>query len=308
MSIRSKLVSGLLLRPNKLLYRIFRPSPKTIRSIIHPASSIASVLASPTLRAMCEKEDFDGVPGVSFHPKKSRGSGRVLVYLHGGGYCWGSSKSTHRVGLSNFASISGMPIYCIEYRLAPEHPYPAALEDAVRAWNGICRRFPDSEVILAGDSAGGGFSLALMMRIRDNGGRMPDASILFSPWTDLTCTSETYSTRAKSEPMFPRKAPEDHARNYVPSGIDVSIPEISPVNGSFIGFPRMLILVGDREILLDDSRIVCERASEDGVDVRMDVWPDMFHDWWLFGLLIPESRKCLQEATRWISPNDGCIN
>ena len=133
---------------------------------------------------------------------------------------------------------------------------------------------------------------------------MPDASILFSPWTDLTCSSESYITRAKSEPMFPIEAPKDHARNYVPEEIDASIPEISPVNGSFIGFPRMLILVGDREILLDDSRGVCDRASKDGVDVRMEIWPEMFHDWWLFGLLVPESRECLQEATRWIRLND----
>jgi acetyl esterase/lipase len=208
------------------------------------------------------------------------------------------------VGLSNFASISGISIYCIEYRLAPEHPYPAALDDAREAWNSISRRFSESEIILAGDSAGGGLSLALMMDIRDNGGRMPDASILFSPWTDLTCSSESYNTRARAEPMFPREAPRDHARNYVPEIIDASIPEISPVYGSFVGLPRMLILVGDREILLDDSRRVYDRASEDGVDVRLDIWPEMFHDWWLFGLLVPESRKCLLQVTRWISMNN----
>ena len=304
MSIRSKLVSGLFLRPNKFLYRIFRPSPKTVRSIIHPISSIANFLISPTLRATCEKEGFEGVPGVVYHPNKSSGPGRVLVYLHGGGYCWGSSGNTHRVGLSNFASISGISIYCIEYRLAPENPYPAALDDAREAWNSISRRFSESEIILAGDSAGGGLSLALMMDIRDNGGRMPDASILFSPWTDLTCSSESYNTRARAEPMFPREAPRDHARNYVPEIIDASIPEISPVYGSFVGLPRMLILVGDREILLDDSRRVYDRASEDGVDVRLDIWPEMFHDWWLFGLLVPESRKCLLQVTRWISMNN----
>jgi len=104
--------------------------------------------------------------------------------------------------------------------------------------------------------------------------------------------------------MFPREAPRDHARNYVPEIIDASIPEISPVYGSFVGLPRMLILVGDREILLDDSRRVYDRASEDGVDVRLDIWPEMFHDWWLFGLLVPESRKCLLQVTRWISMNN----
>ena len=301
MSIRSKLVSGLFLRPTKFLYRIIRPSPKTIRRIIHPISSIAGILSSPTLKATCEKLEFDGVPGFVYRPKGDVGSGRVIVYLHGGGYCWGSSKSTHRVGLSNFAFITGVPIYCIEYRLAPEHPYPAGLDDARKAWSSISRSFPGSELILAGDSAGGGLSLALMMRIRENGGRMPDASITFSPWTDLTCSSESYTTRAKAEPMFPREAPRDHARRYVPEEIDASIPEISPVNGSFIGFPRMLILVGDREILLDDSRRVHDRASEDGVDVKLDIWPEMFHDWWLFGPLLPESRKCLLQVSRWIS-------
>ena len=100
--------------------------------------------------------------------------------------------------------------------------------------------------------------------------------------------------------MFPREAPEDHARYYVPEKIDKSIPEISPVNGSFRGFPRMLILVGGREILLDDSRQVCDKASKDGVDVQLDIWPKMFHDWWLFGFLVPESEKCLLEVARWI--------
>jgi len=248
----------------------------------------------------CEKDEFDGIPGVVYHPKKSRESQRILVYLHGGGYCWGSSKNTHRIGLSNFARITGISIYCVEYRLAPEHPYPAALDDAWKAWNGISRRFPKSEIILAGDSAGGGLSLSLMMRIRDNGGKLPDASVLFSPWTDLTCSSDTYNSRASSEPMFPSIAPEDHARNYVPERIDISIPEISPVNGSFRGLPRTLILVGDREILLDDSRQVYERASIEGVDIRLDIWPNMFHDWWLFGFIIPESRKCLLEVKRWL--------
>ncbi|HIG33689.1 MAG TPA: alpha/beta hydrolase [Candidatus Poseidoniales archaeon] len=300
MSIRSILVSELFLRPNKFLYRIFRPTPKTIRSIIHPLSSIASFLTSPIQRVTSEKDEFDGVPGVIYHPIKTRDFRRVIVYLHGGGYCWGSSKNTHRIGLSNFARITKISIYCIEYRLAPEHPYPAALEDVQKAWNDITRRFPESEIILAGDSAGGGLSLALMMRIRDNGAKMPDASVLFSPWTDLTCSFDSYNTRASSEPMFPRVAPEDHARYYVPEKIDKSIPEISPVNGSFRGLPRLLILVGNREILLDDSRQACDKASKDGVDVRLDIWPKMFHDWWLFGFLIPESEKCLREVARWI--------
>jgi acetyl esterase/lipase len=251
-----------------------------------------------------EKDEFDGVPGVIFHPKKNRNSSKILVYLHGGGYCWGSSNHTHRVGLSNLVRISGVSVYCIEYRLAPENPYPAALDDSLKAWNEISRRFPESEIILAGDSAGGGLSLALMMGLRDDGGKLPDAAILFSPWTDLTCSSDSYNTRASSEPMFPRLAPVDHARHYVPEKIDKSIPEISPVNGSFIGLPRMLIVVGDREILLDDSRRVSERAVEDGVDVRLDIWPKMFHDWWLFGFLVPESVRCLRDVAEWIYLSD----
>ncbi len=304
MSIRSTLVSEFILRPNKLLYRLFRPSPKTIRSIIHPLSSIGNFLTLPSRGVLSEREDFDGVPGFVYHPKKKRDSRRILVYLHGGGYCWGSSLSTHRIGLSNLARITGISVYCVEYRLAPEHQFPAALDDSRKAWNDIVCRFPESEVLLAGDSAGGGLSLSLMMEIRNDGGKLPDAAILFSPWTDLTCSSESYNTKASAEPMFPRAAPEDHARLYVPEEIDNSIPEISPVNGSFKGLPRMLIIVGEREILLDDSTRVGDKASGEGVDVRLDIWPKMFHDWWLFGFLVPESGKCLREVARWIHLSD----
>tara|TARA_B110000014_G_C20063892_1_gene554268 strand:- start:390 stop:902 length:513 start_codon:yes stop_codon:yes gene_type:complete len=170
----------------------------------------------------------------------------------------------------------------------------------MQAWKAIVADNPDSQIILSGDSAGGGLSLALMMRLRDEESRLPDAAVLFSPWTDLTCSSQTYKTLAKVDPMLPHNVTNDCASHYVPNSADRKDPYISPVFGDFTGLPRTLILVGDREILLDDSRKIGEKAQADGADFEVDIWPGMFHDWWLFGVAVPESKQCLRKVAEWI--------
>ena len=246
------------------------------------------------------KTSFGNVPVVTFTPKKNVRKDCIIVYLHGGGYCFGSSLTTHRIGLANLCKITSCIIHSIDYRLAPKHPFPAGMNDAMQAWRAIIADYPDTEIILSGDSAGGGLSLALMMRLRDEGLRLPDAAVLFSPWTDLTCSSETYKTLAKVDPMLPSSAPNHCAKYYV-SDIDKrKEPYVSPIFGDLTGLPRMLILVGDREILLDDSRKIGEKAKITGVDIEVDIRPGMFHDWWLFGSSIPEAIKCLEKVNQWI--------
>jgi acetyl esterase/lipase len=247
-----------------------------------------------------ERTHFGGVPGVTFSPKKNTRAKTLIVFLHGGGYCIGSSRNTHRIGLANLTKTISCVCHSVDYRLAPEHPYPAALEDAISAWKNIAEKNPDSEIILAGDSAGGGLSLAVMMRLRDEGYRLPDAAVLFSPWTDLTCSSQTYTTLARADPMIHHTMTLDCANHYVPDTSDKMDPYISPVFGDFSGLPRTLILVGDREVLLDDSRKVGENAIAAGANFKVDIWPGMFHDWWLFGILIPESKQCLRKVAEWI--------
>ena len=288
-----------LLRPNKYLYGIFRPSPKMLRFHLHPQTWLAGKLFT-SFAVRTKRTQFNGVRGVTFTPKKILRPNTLIVYLHGGGYCFGSSLTTHRIGLTNLSKITGSICHSIDYRLAPENPYPAAMDDAFSAWQDIVGKNPDSKIILAGDSAGGGLSLALMMRLRDEGQKLPDAAVLFSPWTDLTCDTETYQTKAKADPMFLPHMPKHCARNYVPKSVDKTDPYISPIFGNFSGLPRTLIFVGEQEILLDDSRIVGERAEAAGVEILVDIWPTMFHDWWLFGSFIPESKQCLEKLADWI--------
>ena len=299
MSIRSALVSTFILRPNKVLYRLFRPSPSTVRFFIHPQTWFWGKLLGP-FGARLENRNYGNVAGVTFTPKKNVRPNTIFVFLHGGGYCIGSSRTTHRIGLANLSKITSCVIHSIDYRLAPNHPYPAALEDATEAWKAIVAENPDSEIILSGDSAGGGLSLALMMHLRDEGFRLPDAAVLFSPWTDLTCSSQTYKTLAKADPMVHPDMPKHCAEYYAPDSVDRNNPPVSPVFGDFTGLPRTLILVGDKEILLDDSRKVGEKAERQGIEIEVDIWTGMFHDWWLFGAFVPESKQCLRKVAEWI--------
>ena len=288
-----------MIRPNKLLYNLFRPSAKFVRYYVHPQSWIGGLIFS-SFGIKVKRDNFSGIPGAIFTPSKNVNTKSIIVYLHGGGYCFGSSLTTHKVGLTRLAKQTRLVCYSVDYRLAPEHQYPAALDDALIAWNHIVSQNPNCNIILAGDSAGGGLSLALMMYLRDNNKRLPDGLMLFSPWTDLTCSGETYQTKAKYDPMFTTNMPRDSAKNYVPDGVEKTDPYISPLYGNFTNLPRTLILVGENEILLDDSRLLAQKANKSGVDIEIDIWPNMFHDWWLFGSFIPETIQVLDKAANWI--------
>ena len=288
-----------MIRPNKLLYNLFRPSAKLVRYYVHPQAWIGGQIFS-SFGIKVKRDNFSGIPGAIFTPRKNVNTKSIIFYLHGGGYCFGSSLTTHKVGLTKLAKQTGSVCYSVDYRLAPEHQYPAALDDALTAWKHIVSQNPDCNIILAGDSAGGGLSLALMMYLRDNNEQLPDGLVLFSPWTDLTCSGETYETKAKYDPMFTTNMTKDSANIYVPEDVKKTDPYISPLYGSFTNLPRTLVLVGDNEILLDDSRLFAQKAKESGVDIEIDIWPSMFHDWWLFGSFIPETKQVLDKAANWI--------
>lgn len=288
-----------MIRPNKLLYNLFRPSAKFVRYYVHPQSWIGGLIFS-SFGIKVKRDDFSGIPGAIFTPSKNVNTKSIIVYFHGGGYCFGSSLTTHKVGLTKLAKQTRLVCYSVDYRLAPEHQYPAALDDALIAWNHIVSQNPNCNIMLAGDSAGGGLSLALTMYLRDNNERLPDGLVLFSPWTDLTCSGETYQTKAKYDPMFTTNMPKDSAKNYVPEDVKKTDPYISPLYGSFTNLPRTLILVGENEILLDDSILFAQKAKESGVDIEIDIWSNMFHDWWLFGSFIPETKQVLDKTANWI--------
>ena len=289
-----------MIRPNKLLYNLFRPSAKLVRYYVHPQAWIGGQIFS-SFGIKVKRDNFSGIPGAIFTPRKNVNTKSIIFYLHGGGYCFGSSLTTHKVGLTKLAKQTGSVCYSVDYRLAPEHQYPAALDDALTAWKHIVSQNPNCNIILAGDSAGGGLSLALMMYLRDNNEQLPDGLVLFSPWTDLTCSGETYETKAKYDPMFTTNMTKDSANIYVPEDVKKTDPYISPLYGDFTNLPRTLVLVGGNEILLDDSRLFAQKAEKSGVDIEIDIWPSMFHDWWLFGSFIPETKQVLDKVANWIN-------
>ena len=289
-----------MIRPNKFLYNLLRPSAKFVRYYVHPQAWIGGLVFS-SFGIKVKRDNFSGIPGAIFTPRKNVNTKSIIFYLHGGGYCFGSSLTTHKVGLTKLAKQTRSVCYSVDYRLAPEHQYPAALDDALTAWKHIVSQNRNCNIILAGDSAGGGLGLALMMYLRDNNEQLPDGLVLFSPWTDLTCSGETYETKAKYDPMFSTNMPKDSANIYVPEDVKKTDPYVSPLYGNFTNLPRTLVLVGDNEILLDDSRLFAQKAEESGVDIEIDIWPSMFHDWWLFGSFIPETRLVLDKVANWIN-------
>lgn len=220
--------------------------------------------------------------------------GRVVLYLHGGGYVTGSIES-YRMLCVPLARALGLRVIVPEYRLAPEHPYPAALEDALSAFRGLLAEgFAASDIVLAGDSAGGGLCLAAALSLRGSGGPTPAAVICLSPWADLSNSGASHASNAKSEALLDTRDLDRWAALYA-GGARLEDPYVSPVNGDFRGFPPLLIQVDREEILLDDSWAVAERARAAGVDVVLSVWDGLWHVWPALGDLIPESGAAFEE-------------
>ena len=221
----------------------------------------------------------------------------VLLYLHGGGY-FACSPRTHRPITGSFAQ-AGLRVFVPEYRLAPEHPYPAAVEDAQAAWQGLRAEGNAAEqMAVGGDSAGGGLALALMLALRDSGQALPAAAVLFSPWTDLAATGESIRSNAKREAMFDVQSAQDGAQFYL-GGRDPLTPGISPLYADLHGLPPLLIHVGDREVLRDDATRLTQKARASGVRVEERVWPVVPHVWQM-ALFVPEARRSLARAAEFV--------
>lgn len=200
----------------------------------------------------------------------------VILYCHGGGYSTGSCIYA-RTLTAKLAKGTSMDVFCFDYRLAPEHPYPAALEDAVKAWDYLMLLgYGARDVVVAGDSAGGNLALALVGRLKQEGRLLPRGLVLLSPWTDLTSSGETFKSRADRDPVLNAEYIDKMIRAYAP-GEDLSNPFISPLFGDFTGFPPTCIQVGDNEILLSDSKRLHKRLVEANVSVRMQVFKGMWH-------------------------------
>jgi epsilon-lactone hydrolase len=220
----------------------------------------------------------------------------VVLYLHGGGYLFGSTK-THRQVLIAMAKAFEAPVYGLDYRLAPEHPFPAAFEDAVLAYRWLLDRHPNTAIVLAGDSAGAGLAIAAALAIRDKHWPAPKAIVGFSPYSDLAVTGASVDANAKSCAMFTPRGVREAAAMYL-AGADARDPRASPLYGNLSGLPPMLLFASRHEILRDDTLRLAERATAAGVEVELIVRDRLPHVWPVFVDLLPEARDAFAAVKR----------
>jgi acetyl esterase/lipase len=219
---------------------------------------------------------------------------RVLLYLHGGWFVVGSIES-HRKMVARIAAAAGCRALIIDYRLAPEHQFPAALEDSLSAYRWLLAEgYRPDRTVIAGDSAGGGLTASTLVSLRDMGDPMPAAAVMLSPMTDLLLLGDSVKTKAKEDPFVNETWCRKCIGMYL-GGTDPKEPLASPLYADLKGLPPILIQVGSREILLDDSVRFADHARQDGVSVELDVWDGMFHVWQINGPQMPESMDAIQK-------------
>lgn len=244
----------------------------------------------------CRPADAGGVPA-AWIEGPAAGSG-ALLYLHGGGYVLGSIQS-HRELVGRLARASGTRVLAIDYRLAPEHPFPAALEDAAAAYRWLLSRgYGPWQILIAGDSAGGGLALAALLALREAGEALPAGAVCISPWTDLALTGRSVREKAEADIILSPAALRSYARMYAPPEEHRS-PLISPLYADLRGLPPLLIQVGGDEILRDDATRLAARARSAGVEVSLEIAEGMFHCYQMVPLL-PEAKRAVAGIGRFV--------
>ena len=250
-----------------------------------------------------EAVEAGGVPAEWVGVPESREE-RVILYLHGGGYVIGSL-ATHRSLVSRLARAAQARSLSVDYRLAPEHPFPAAVEDATAAYRWLLGSGVEaSRVVIAGDSAGGGLTLAALLALRDAGDPLPGAGVCLSPWTDLEGTGASAQPGGADDPLLDLEGLREMGRHYFAEG-DARHPHAAPLYGDYAGLPPLLIQVGTRELLLDDARRVAERARAAGVDVELEEWAGLIHVWQMFGDGIPEAVDAVNKIGEFVRKRIG---
>jgi acetyl esterase/lipase len=228
----------------------------------------------------------------------------ALLYLHGGGYAIGSI-NTHRALVAELARAAGVAALAIDYRLAPEAPFPAAVDDATAAYRWLLARgLAPARLAIAGDSAGGGLTIATLVALRDAGLPLPAAAVCFSPWVDLEGLGQSMTERADRDPLIQKEGMLQFAAAYL-GGKDPRTPLAAPLYADLTGLPPLLIQVGEEETLYDDAVRLAERARKSGVDVTLEPWAEMIHVWQLFAPVLPEGREALAAAGRFIAARLG---
>lgn len=237
--------------------------------------------------------DADGVPA-EWVTTPGVDAQRVVFYLHGGGYCIGSIK-THRDLAQRISRAAQARVLLIDYRLAPEHPHPAAVDDATKAYRWLLAQGVDTKrLAIAGDSAGGGLTVATLVALRDAGVPLPAAGICLSPWVDLEGLGDSMTSKASVDPMIQADPLRRFGRHYLGT-LDARTPLAAPLYADLSGLPPLLIQVGTAETLLDDSTRIAERARKAGVTVTLDQWEDMIHVFQAFAVILPEGQQAIDK-------------
>lgn len=244
-----------------------------------------------------KKVDCDGVTAEWNIPENIETQG-VLIYLHGGGYVSGSIK-THRALVGALSKQAKTKCLSVEYRLAPEHPFPAGLDDVIKIYHWVLKQgVPSNKVVIAGDSAGGGLTLATLLRLRDEQTPLPAAGIMLSPWLDTECNGEKQAELEKTDPMIPIAGLRAFGQHYAKGNLQN--PYASPINADYKGLPNIYIQVSDNEVLTEDSLRFEKKAKQEGVNVEVEIWKNMVHVWQAYGPVLPEAVKAVRQLGNYI--------
>ncbi|GAC1632403.1 MAG: alpha/beta hydrolase [Nevskia sp.] len=259
---------------------------------------VAGLITRVPFGVKISRTNLAGVPADELVPKQLA-SDTVVLYLHGGAYL-GGSPLTHRGLLAHLARAAGCRVIAIDYRLAPEHPYPAALNDALTSYKALlARRLKPEDLVLAGDSAGGNLALVTALALRDAGVPLPAKLILLSPWTDMTSSGDSFASRAARERILDPVAIPNAARTFA-GGLDLADPRLSPLFAELRGLPPMLIQVGDDELLLADSSRLANAAHAAQVPVTLQIWPGLWHVWQVLAGWMPEADRAIAQMADFI--------
>ena len=249
------------------------------------------------------KVDAGGVPAI-WADAEEGSSDHVVMYVHGGGYVIGSATG-YRNFTGQLASAVGCRVLSVDYRLAPEHPHPAAVEDSTSAYRWLLDHgFGADRLAISGDSAGGGLTVSTLLKLRDDATPLPVAGVPISPWVDMEGIGESMTTRAEVDMLVDEVGLKGMAEMFL-AGQDARDPLAAPLYGDFSGLPPLLIQVGDEETLLDDSTRLAEAAESAGVEVRLDVFPEMQHVFQLFTGNMPEADEAVAQIGAWLRPRLG---
>ena len=248
-----------------------------------------------TAPVKCERVEAGGVDGEWISPANAP-KDKAILYFHGGGFRIGSVAS-HRDLIAQIAVASGCRVLAINYRLAPEHRFPVARDDALAAYDGMLGQgLKPANVVFAGDSAGGNLALTAMLALRERQLPLPAAAVLMSPWTDLAATGAGYVSRAEADPIHQRPMILALAKNYLGGEGNPRDPLVSPLYADLAGLPPLLIQVGDRETVLDDSVLLADKARAAGVEVDLQIWDGMIHVFQMFGAELAEAHRAIADT------------